>query len=443
MEIAAGIGVALSNALQIEEIQKHHIQELKRLQALAATVPARCMDDDESHSNLRAENAHLKQLRAEQHASILKLHQQARTLTKCASRALELLIRSRGSSAANDPEILQLRKCLRKCGVAELSGGNRSDGTFGLHTESSPTLANETLKSLVSDKASKSITNGGDRVQSQVPAHHAKRRKSESKIPNLEVADTDCGNVMAFASDLRHSKESGSVRNVGSVAENDKLVTSLPIPLDDADDLFDDPISKPHVQQHLDRAEVRIDLNAANPATLPPALARSDLCPTKPNQVCHRMPAQPCDNRMKFAVASTSGGARVDWDATNTSDDFVVDPQESKAAEASLRPPSAVRHQITELPPAIEKPQNFIQVVRGGARDKLPGHGCKQCDAFYSALESALPPGQHATNLCDGSRHGHDARIAVANIRDNASRHRAIFRKQDSPEDYWTTKFKD
>ena len=147
-----------------------------------------------------------------------------------------------------------------------------------------------------------------------------------------------------------------------------------------------------------------------------------------------------------FATAAASSGcARVAWDATGSvADPAAMDTRVGHDATASAKYTVFAHRQSTEpLPPTVEKPQNFIQVVRGGARDKLPGHGCKQCDAFYAALESALPQGQMPTNKCDGNHHAADARAAVANIRENVSRHRAVFRKQDSPEDYWTTKFKD
>jgi len=162
------------------------------------------------------------------------------------------------------------------------------------------------------------------------------------------------------------------------------------------------------------------------------------------------MSAQPGDRRLKFTaaiaapVAAAVGGARVAWDAPCDASDFAADAAAGRGAAVLPRPALVAHRPAAEpLPPTIEKPLNFIQVVRGGARDKLAGHGCKQCDAFYSALESALPPGQVPAIPCDGNHHAADARAAVANLRDNASRHRAVFRKQDSPENYWCTKFND
>ena len=180
------------------------------------------------------------------------------------------------------------------------------------------------------------------------------------------------------------------------------------------------------------------------PSGAAPSLTGQPLLPS----VSHWTSAQPGDHRMKlasnFTAAAMRGCVRVEWDAPVAADDAAADKRGDQGGAAAAEPASAVPRRICEpLPPAIEKPQNFVEVVRGGARDKLPGHGCKQCDAFYAALESALPHGQVPANLCDGSHHVSDARTTVAGIRDNASRHRAAFRKQDSPEDYWTTKFKD
>ena len=99
MELADGIGAALSNALRIEEIQSLHIQELRRLKSLAVAASARPVAVDAAQSRLQAENASLQLRVAAQESDIGKLRHQARTLKKCASRALELLAAATGSDA--------------------------------------------------------------------------------------------------------------------------------------------------------------------------------------------------------------------------------------------------------------------------------------------------------------------------------------------------------
>jgi hypothetical protein len=450
MEIVAGIGAALSNALRIEEYQARHIQELRRLQALANPASAHPDAASVTEVKLRAENTFLQQQVTAQESNIAKLHHQARSLTKCASRALELLIRSRGSSAATDPEILQLRTSLRKSGVLDPGNGDQHGKKRSAY---SGAACNEVQGSAMA-QPDNHPSDGGRPPLSQVPAHHAKRQKKEKMLQSPEVLCVAGPAAFNPASDVPKSPPELEVSiNFGAVAEDDAHVTSLPIPLDCSnnnqhfDELFDDPMLSKPIHSLAAHAEVPPEPQATTSLIRPIGSAKSLIEPAPP--VSHWMSAQPGDRRMKFVApfttaAATSGCARVAWDAPHAADDLTVHVRSGHDAVALVKPASVAHRPSTEqLPPTVEKPQNFIQVVRGGARDKLPGHGCKQCDEFYAALESALPQGQLPTNLCNGNHHAVDARAAVASIRDNASRHRAVFRKQDSPEDYWTTKFKD
>lgn len=450
MEITAGISAALSNALRIEEIHARHIQELRRLQTIAIPAPARPDAVDVADLKLRSENMSLHDRVTAQESSIAKLHHQARALTKCASRALELLIRSRGSAASSDPEILQLRKCLRKSGVLDPADGNRREEKRSVCVET----ASKKAEGSVTAQTDNRHTDGGRLPLSQVPANHAKRQKSEKP---LQISEFSCyTGVAAFNSKsevLNSPQELIDSNNCAPVTEDDAQVTSLPIPVDcsHTDENIDELFNDPHVHTYslAARADAPSEPLVTAPLNQPPSIAQSLQEPAPQLAASDWMSAKPGNLRMNFAAAVTttaapSVGARVAWDAPRASDDFAVNAHPGHAAAALVKPALVAYRQITEqLPPTIEKPQNFIQVVRGGARDKLPGHGCKQCDEFYAVLESVLPQGQMPANLCNGSHHAADARISVANIRENASRHRAVYRKQDSPEDYWTTKFKE
>ena len=452
MEITACIGTAVLNALRLEEIQSQHILELQRLQALANSAFAHPLVDDVAYSKVCAENASLRQRAADQESGTERLRHQARVLTKCASRALELLVRSRGISATTDPEILQLRKDLRKSGVFDAASSDHREDKQGSRTEvASAPVCKKVKGSLITQSDNHAPPS------SQVPAHHAKRQRSENPHLKHQISCASGISALISASEAPKSpQEMENSINLGAGIEDDAHATSFPIVLDDSkndrscDELFDDVVFNKPVQLMAAHKEAPLELVTLAPAIRPSdasrALASSSLQPA----VSHWTAAQPGDRHMKFSAAfattaAPGGCARVSWDAPNAVSDGAFGTgagtgQDVVSVKQSLLP----QRQVTEpLPPTVEKPQNFIQVVRGGARDKLPGHGCKQCDAFYAALESALPQGQVPTNLCDGSHHAVDARSAVANIRENASRHRAAFRKQDSPEGYWTTKFKD
>jgi hypothetical protein len=447
MDIAAGIGTALSDALRLQENQTQLIRELRRLQALATPAPALPLAADAANSKLHAENASLLQQVAAQELSILKLRHQASALTKCASRSLELLIRSRGSAATTDPEILLLRKCLRKSGVSDPADSERNEEKRNIRAEAA--VAAVPCKMVEGSVVAQRDRCLADRLPaSQIPAHHAKRQKSE-KMPNAHDVSRACGGTaLNVDSEVpKSSQEAETSFNFGAVVGDDEQVTSLPIALEDGikaspscDELFDDPM--------FNKPALAIASDASAPLPRPSDASRSLTGQPLLPSVSHWTSAQPGDLRLKlasnFSAAAVRGCVRVEWDAPVAADDAAADRRGDQDGAAPAKPASAVHRRGCEpLPPAIEKPQNFVQVVRGGARDKLPGHGCKQCDAFYAALESALPHGQVPANLCDGSHHVSDARTTVAGIRDNASRHRAAFRKQDSPEDYWTTKFKD
>ena len=182
MDIAAGIGTALSDALRLQENQTQLIRELRRLQALAIPAPARPLAGDVANSKLHAENASLLQQVAAQELSILKLRHQASALTKCASRSLELLIRSRGSSAATDPEILVLRKCVRKCGVSDPApaDGERNEEKRNLRADAA--VAAVPCKMVEGSVVAQHDRCLADRLpSSQIPAHHAKRQKKRKK----------------------------------------------------------------------------------------------------------------------------------------------------------------------------------------------------------------------------------------------------------------------
>jgi hypothetical protein len=443
MEIAACIDTALSNALRLEEIHSQHIRELRRLQALAIPAFAPPLVDDAAISKLRADSVSLRQRLTDQESSIVKLRHQAVVLTKCASRALELLVRSRGSSASTDPEILQLKNQLRKSGVLDANNRGRCEGNHVPRPEAAPS-------SDVVEGPIHAQPDNYPQPSSQVPPHHAKRRRKEKEntIQNPQVSCAEGVAPITSASEVPKSAQNAqSSMNFGAVAKDDvAAATSFPI-------LFDDSKIEPSCDELFD--DVEFNRPALNPAAVAPVIqlshaAESLVGPAPRPAVSHWMSAQPGDHRMNFATtlataAASSGCARVAWDATGSvADPAAMDTRVGHDATASAKYTVFAHRQSTEpLPPTVEKPQNFIQVVRGGARDKLPGHGCKQCDAFYAALESALPQGQMPTNKCDGNHHAADARAAVANIRENVSRHRAVFRKQDSPEDYWTTKFKD
>jgi hypothetical protein len=457
MDIAAGIGTALSNALRVDEIQTQLIQELRRLQALAIPVPARSFAGDAANSKLHAENASLLQHVAAQELSILKLRHQACALTKCASRSLELLIRSRGSSATTDSEILLLRKCLRKSAVSDPADSERNEEKRGLRAGAAAAAAVPCNMVQVSVVAQHEKCLADRLPSSQIPAHHAKRQKSE-KLPNAhDISRAHESTALNQASEVpKSSQEAEMSINFGTVVDDAAQATSLPIDLDHGikasptcDELFDDPMIGVPALTIAPDAEVPPKPSVSAPQIQPSDPARPLTGPPLHTSVSHWTSAHPGDHRAKFAsnftTAPVRGCARVEWDAPIAADDAAADERAGQDAVApAAKRASAIHRRSSEpLPPAIEKPQNFVQVVRGGARDKLPGHGCKQCDAFYAALESALPNGQLPANMCDGSHHVSDARTTVAGIRDNASRHRAAFRKQDSPEDYWTTKFKD
>jgi hypothetical protein len=453
MEIAACIDTALSNALRLEEIHSQHIQELRRLQALATPAFAPPPVDDAAISKLRADNVSLLQRLTDQESGIVKLRHQAVVLTKCASRALELLVRSRGSSASTDPEILQLKNQLRKSGVSDANNRDRSEEKRVPRPEAAP--SSKTVEGPIHAQP-----DNFPQPSSQVPPHHAKRRRKETEYttqnPQVSCAE-GVANITSASEVPKSAQDAQSSMNFGSVAKDDvAAATSFPI-------LFDDSKAEPSCDELFDDAEfnrpAQLPVEALKKVTLKPSAvapvirlsdaAESLAGPALRPAVSHWMSAQPGDHRMNFATtfataAASSGCARVAWDATGSVADPALDTRVGHDAAASAKYTVFAHRQSTEpLPPTVEKPQNFIQVVRGGARDKLPGHGCKQCDAFYAALESALPQGQMPTNKCDGNHHAADARAAVANIRENVSRHRAVFRKQDSPEDYWTTKFKD
>lgn len=454
MDIAAGISVALSNALRVEEIHNEHIQELRRLMALAIPASACPNSVHAADLQLRSENKSLHGRVAAQEFSIAKLHHQARALTKCASRALELLIRSRGSSAAGDPEILQLRKCLRKSGVLESADGNHGEGSRVACVESGSKEVQVTAETRTNSHHS----DVAKLPLSQVPAHHAKRQRGDKSHQLPEAWCSVGAAAYNSASEVpKAPRELCNINSYSAVNEDDPVVTSLPIPIDcsdadpNVDELFDDPTSVKYVHLHAAEKEMPSEPLTSAPLIRPPATAQF-LTEAAPVAASHWTSAQPGSHRMKFAApvaatAAPSGGTRIAWDAPHAPDDFAIKTRSGNEAADLMKFAPVSHRQSTEfqvelLPPTIEKPQNFIQVVRGGARDKLPGHGCKQCDDFYAALESALPQGHMPTNAC-GGHHAVDARAAVASIRDNASRHRAAYRKQDSPEDYWTTKFKE
>ena len=453
MELADGIGAALSNALRIDEIQSLHIQELRRLKSLAVAASARPVAVDAAQSRLQAENASLQLRVAAQESDIGKLRHQARTLKKCASRALELLIRSRGSAAASDLDIIQLKRSLRKYGASEPGDSDHGGEKLPGAPDAAPIFASKLIEDAVAAQQDVSRGVGDRRSPSHVPPRHAKRQKSEKASPVSAAAGITHAAVLQLPTSPEQSELSV---NFGAAVEDDVHVTSLPITLDDSkngencDELFDDHVFNGRAQPPAADAVIPPKLPVAAPVTHPTTAVRCDADPALKPLDSHWMSAQPGDRRMKFAAAvaapaATSAVARVAWDAPCAADDFAGDAAANRGAAASLRPAPVVLRPTTNpvlLPPTVEKPQNFIQVVRGGARDKLPGHGCKQCDTFYAVLEDALPPGQALPNACDGSHHA-DARAAVANLRDNASRHRAAFRKQDSPEDYWSTKFRD
>ena len=66
----------------------------------------------------------------------------------------------------------------------------------------------------------------------------------------------------------------------------------------------------------------------------------------------------------------------------------------------------------------------YKEVVRGKAREALPGHDCPQCQAFWEAV------GEDAKILAD-------AGIKMGDLCKEHSRHRARFKAPETPENYW------
>lgn len=74
-----------------------------------------------------------------------------------------------------------------------------------------------------------------------------------------------------------------------------------------------------------------------------------------------------------------------------------------------LPPPPPIALLSTPPPPPAPRQAKYASVVRGKARQALPGHACEECVKFFESIKTTLHPGEDMQTVMNRySRHRHE-----------------------------------